>query len=225
MKINPFRWSVFFGVLMLISSIVLLLFNPKPQNNLPDGFHTPIIAFEFIKTPQEVKHFFQVSDLDTYMYKFDMVNKLDFIFMACYAMFLASMAWTFYKITGFWSMLIAAALSLVAWPADALENMQIAKIAAHYQQGDIQEYLHYLNIFTWLKWGALAGAFLIMSNYFYKKGIFNILAALVMTATFVLAMIAFWQRSFINELMSNFVVLSFLMLFIYAIFYKKLEKP
>ena len=209
---------------MLVTSIVLLIFNPKPQNNLPEGFHTPIIAFEFIKTHQEVKHFFQVDDLNTYMYKFDMVNRIDFIFMVCYSLFLASMAWTFYKITKFWPMLIAAFLSLLAWPADALENIQIAKIAEHYHNGDIQDYLHYLNIFTWLKWGALAGTFLIMSNYFYKKGVFNIFTAIITTTTFILAMVAFFQRSFINELMSTFVVLSFLMLFIYALFYKKLEK-
>ena len=49
------------GVCLAICAIVLMLINPQPENNLPEGFFTPIIAFEFIQTPAEVVQFFQVS--------------------------------------------------------------------------------------------------------------------------------------------------------------------
>jgi hypothetical protein len=41
--------------------------NPKPENNLPAGFITPIIALEFIQSPQEVARFFEVSDVAAYV--------------------------------------------------------------------------------------------------------------------------------------------------------------
>ena len=57
MKPTAFKIACVLGILLLACAIVLMFINPQPQNNLPKEFFTPIIAFEFIQSPVEVKHF------------------------------------------------------------------------------------------------------------------------------------------------------------------------
>lgn len=221
MKNNPFIVSIFFGSLMVVMGVVLMGFNPMPQGNLPLGFKSVVLAFEFIKTNSEVSHFFDIKDLANFLYKFRMVNTLDYAFMAFYSIFLASFSFVLYRITHINAMLLAVFFALVAWPSDLIENLQIAKIANNIY-GNNDESLKYLNIFTWIKWGAICGALLIISTFFFKKSLFNLITAMSCLLAFICGCIGFIHRSFVNELLGLFVMLSFLLLYIFALAYKRL---
>lgn len=221
MKKNPFIISIVFGTLMIITGIILMGFNPLPQNNLPIGFKSVVLAFEFIKTNKEVAHFFKIENLEEFLYKFMMVNRIDYAFMAFYSIFLASFSFTLYKITKINVLLLAVFLALLAWPSDLLENFQIAKIANNIY-GNNDNALDLLNIFTWIKWGAICGTLLIISTFFFKKTFFSILTASSCLLSFIFGCISFMHRSLANELMGLFVMLSFLLLYVCAWGYKKL---
>ena len=189
MKKNPFIISIVFGTLMIITGIILMGFNPLPQNNLPIGFKSVVLAFEFIKTNKEVAHFFKIENLEEFLYKFMMVNRIDYAFMAFYSIFLASFSF--------------------------------AKIANNIY-GNNDNALDLLNIFTWIKWGAICGTLLIISTFFFKKTFFSILTASSCLLSFIFGCISFMHRSLANELMGLFVMLSFLLLYVCAWGYKKL---
>jgi len=49
MKLNPINCIRLLGILLFACAGVLLFTNPVAENNLSDGFITPIVAFEFIQ--------------------------------------------------------------------------------------------------------------------------------------------------------------------------------
>lgn len=220
MKNNPFRVAVFFGILLFLTGVLILFFNPLPQNNLPKGFYSSILAFEFIHTNAEVIRFFEVNELPDYLYKFNMVNAIDYFFMVFYSLFLTSFSFAVFKITKTKWMFVAMFFSLLAWPSDLFENIQIGKIANNIY-GNNDQSLYLLNIFTWIKWGSIASSLIIISNYFMQKLFFNMLVFSCSILAFIFCCISFFHRSIANELMGLFVMLSFLLLFIYSIAYKK----
>jgi hypothetical protein len=85
---HPFKISLLFGFPMLLIGIVLMLIGNKAENNLPEGFFTPVIAFEFIHNAEEVTQFFNVASPNTYRIGFMLGNNIDYFFMFFYAAFL-----------------------------------------------------------------------------------------------------------------------------------------
>ena len=85
MNFKTFKIARFFGIALISCAVVLLFVNPKPENNLPAGFITPIIALEFIQSPQEVARFFEVSDVAAYVQGLNLGNSIDYLFMCLYS--------------------------------------------------------------------------------------------------------------------------------------------
>lgn len=216
----PFRTARILGVLLLICSLVLLLVNPKPANNLPKDFYTPIIAFEFIQTPQEVATFFDIPDVDSYIETMLLGNWIDYGFMALYSALLFCIALGIKKISGAQTMILAFACCATMLVCDALENYQIYLIITRYKNQAISENLALLNIFTWLKWSSIASAFLLFSPFFLKGKLFHKIIGCLCISCFGLGIAAFLHHGLINELFAGNVVLVFLLLVVFVFSFK-----
>ncbi|MCP4120682.1 MAG: hypothetical protein GY751_02890 [Bacteroidetes bacterium] len=216
---HPFKISLFFAVPMLVVAGFLQWINPTAAGLLPPGFHTPIIALEFIADAAEVKAFFTADNVNQLRNDFLFGNAIDYLFMFFYSVFLGFTALGIVRETGEKILWGAVALSMVVFFSDLLENVTIASIInTYFDQGALTaSYFGNLHFFTWLKWGGIAAVFLMFSGYFFKKGILGKLIALLAVVNFVVAVIAFFNRSVMNEIMGMLVVFSFVLLFIHHI--------
>jgi hypothetical protein len=60
-KTRPYFYIGLLGILLIVFGLILPTFFPKEAPQMTKGFSTPIIFFEFIKTPVEVNNFFDVA--------------------------------------------------------------------------------------------------------------------------------------------------------------------
>ncbi|MDB5226890.1 MAG: hypothetical protein JWN78_1083 [Bacteroidota bacterium] len=221
MKPTAFKIACVLGILLLACAIALLIINPQPQHNLPKEFFTPIIAFEFIRTPQEVKHFFEVKNIPCYEQKMLLGNWIDYGFMFLYSGLLFCIISGIKKITQMNVLYIAMLLCVVMLVGDALENFQIYQIIEKYKISDITNNLSCLNIFTWSKWSAIASCFLLISPFFLAGNLFQKLIGILCIICFGLCIAAFLHHGILNEIFALNVVAVFLLLVIFVFTYKE----
>lgn len=224
---KPFLKPGFTGLLMVAMSIGLLAVFPTKAPNMPNGFVTPIIAFEFIETRAEVVAMFtQIDDAgrelinEAMIRAFDLGNRLDYIYMVIYSGFLMMFSLTCAKLSGKKYFYTAAVLSLFVLACDALENMQLLGITAYVRSGmntgDLETLLGDLYRFTWMKWGGIAAIFLILAPWFLKGGKFSKAIGLSGAASAGLGLAAFVHRPVVTEIFGLSVVLMFLMMVVYC---------
>jgi hypothetical protein len=215
MKDWPFLISGLLGIGAIGMTLFLSLIGPREVGALPEGFVTPVMAFEFAGSADEVMGMFAPDGSAAAM---DRVNRWDFLYMALYGLFLFAFALACAWQTGNRFFYIPAALALLIPFADALENVQLLRLT--YQTtvggGDMAGLLAQLRWFTWLKWGGLTVYFLLLWPYFRGLGgrwrwigVVGILPAL-------LAIIAVFNRGLPNELMALAIGLMFILLTLYA---------
>ena len=213
----------FLGLLVVGMSIVLLMVFPSKAPWMMDGFFTPIIAFEFVQSQSEVCRLFGLSDsLDqlSMIKAMDFGNRLDYIYMVLYTSFLFFFSFVCAKNTGQKQYYAASMLSFVILVADAIENIQLLRITAKIISQDFGKELFFLHCFTWIKWGGITLVFLILAPYFFKGRIFSKVIALIGISSFILSILAYFNRSVLNELLGLSVALMFLMMIIYSFSYK-----
>lgn len=225
MKLNEFQTARILGILLLIVAIALLIINPQPENNLPAGFYTPVIAFEFIQSKQEILNFFKVQNEAVYEQKMLLGNWVDYAFMVLYSCLLLYISAGIKKITGSKTMLLAMFFCMAMLVGDAVENYAIYKLVTmrntDFSLPELVNYPNYnyllqmLNIFTWLKWGSIASAFLLFSPFFLKGKIFHKIIGIFCIVCFGLCIAAFLQHGILNEIFAGSVVLVFLLLVIF----------
>ena len=214
---NPFRTAVFFGLAMIGVALALLFINPLNQQNLPEGFQTPIIAFEFMNNVNDVFIFFQVDDPKEYAARMMLGNKIDYLFMILYPLFLCFVGIGFYRITGLrFILLVAILLPLIISLSDALENLNIAAIIKNYKTTSIDQELRSLNVFTWIKWSGIASLLLIYASLIFKRPGWYKSVGVVGVLTFIACVISFFMRGVYLEVMATLVMVSFVVLFVAA---------
>jgi len=207
--------------LLVITAIIMATRLTKSENNLPNGFYTPIIALEFIQTTQEVQQFFTVKDIAAYEEDLLFGNNADYAFMLFYSTLLFFIALDILKVTRSKWMYVVMFLCVVMLLSDALENMQIAQIILFYKTASIVGFLCKLSIFTWLKWSSIALSFLLFAPYFLKGNWFRkIIGSLGITA-FLLYVAAFFHHGILNEIFSTNIVLVFVLLVIFVFIHKE----
>ncbi|MFZ2632200.1 MAG: hypothetical protein WA081_11840 [Desulfosalsimonadaceae bacterium] len=222
---KPFLKTGVIGLLVVVMSIGLLAVFPSTAPNMLEGFFTPIIAFEFIQTRAEVFGMFIQADgaesvNEAMLAAFDLGNRLDYIYMGLYSVFLALFSLTCVKISGKKYFYTGAVLSLVVLAGDAFENIQLMGITSYLKHGmtsgDMETLLNGLNRFTWMKWGGLAAIFLVLAPWFLRGGRFSKAVGLSGIACAGLGLAAFFHRSVITEIFSLSVGLMFLLMIIYC---------
>ena len=224
---KPFVKTGVVGLLVVAMSIGLLTIFPSTAPKMPDGFFTPIIAFEFIQTRAEVLQMFTQAGGDgresineAMSAAFDLGNRLDYIYMGLYSAFLMLFSLTCARISGKKYFYAATALSLVVLAGDALENIQLLGITSYLKSGlnsgEMDAQLSLLYRFTWMKWGGLAAIFLVLAPWFLRGGKFSKAVGLSGIVCAGLGLAAFLHRSVISEIFGLSVGLMFLLMIIYC---------
>ena len=158
MKNRLFLKAGYVGLLVIVMSMILVIIFPSKAPKMPAGFFTPIIAFEFIETKAEVFQLFVSTDgtiRQSMVDAMDLGNPLDFIYMFLYSLFLLMFCLKCAQISSKKYYYMGAVIALAVLSADVLENIQLLKITANLETGDFKQYLAWLHLFTWMKWGGL----------------------------------------------------------------------
>ncbi len=220
---RPFLKAGYVGALVIVLSIILLIIFPSKAPKLADGFFTPIIAFEFIETPAEVFQMFVSTDgtvRQTMVDAMDLGNQLDFIYMFLYSLFLLMFCLKCAEISSKKYYYIGAVIALAVLAADALENIQLLGITANLETGDFKQHIAWLHLFTWIKWGGIAAIFLVLFFWFINGGIFSKIIGITGVLSFVSGLLAFLNRSVLNEIFGLTVAVMFIMMILYCFIYK-----
>lgn len=216
---RPFLKNAVLGVVLVITSLWLNRVFPSDAPSLPAGFSTPIIAFEFVQTDDEVRRLFGVVGTDwdrEFSERMDAGNRIDFFYMVLYSLFLSLFSITCANISGRKFFLAGAFLAILSLFADFMENVQLLGISAALPAGPFERELIRLYAYTWLKWGALAFTFLTLTPYFFRGGVFAKAIALSNITCCILGVFAFFHRSVFNELFALSVALVFVLMILYS---------
>lgn len=219
MPAKPSKQIAFLGIAMLVMSVILLFVYPPRAPWLPKGFTSPIIAFEFIRTPKEAAQLFGNSNSAEHALMINRMNRgnwLDFLYMVLYSSFLGLFALKCAQETNsslYYGGVGLAGLMLVG---DFLENLQLFGITAKFTSTDIGRKLAYLHLFTWLKWGSLALFFLVLFPYFLKGNRFAKIIGVCGLFPAITGIVAYMHRSVWNELLMYSIALMFMLLIIYG---------
>jgi hypothetical protein len=229
MSVKPFKYIAFLGIAVLVMSVILLEVYPARAPWLPKGFTSPILAFEFMQTQQEVDLLFGdpngVGHL-TLIRQMDRGNRLDIVYMLLYSTFLGLFALKCAQETNSSWYYCGVGLAGLMLVGDFLENLQLFGITAtlasnaiswdKLDSDSISWELGCLHLFTCLKWGSLAVFFLALSPYFLKGqrfvkiiGVFGLLPAII-------GIVAYVHRSVWNEVFMYAIALMFILLSLYG---------
>ncbi len=217
MKNRPFFKSGLIGIGVVVVSLVLMAINPAEAPKMPDGFSTPILAFEFARTEQEVVDLFGSDPAvrAELVRAFDLGSWVDFGYMLLYAGFLFLFAVQVVKVNGRSLFYLAAAFAVIIFVGDLLENVQLLGITAALG-GEYGRQLTLLPIFTWIKWGGLAVYFLLLTPYFFTQTLFARIIGILAIVTFTIGGIAFLNRSAFNEYYAKAVAGMFVLMIVYS---------
>ena len=223
---RPFIFSGIAGIAVIIMSIILMFVFPQKAARFPEGFFTPVIAFEFINTSNEVEAFFgPAGERESMAARMDLGNKLDYLYMALYCIFLFSYAFIMKKEDGTKAMTLAMAFCIFIFFADAMENIQLLSITDSMGNSDLSNELFLLKIFTWLKWGGLSVFFILVVPAWRRAGGFGRFLALWAIITLAAAIAALLHRGLMNELFALCVGLMFLFIIIFSFVHKGVGEP
>ena len=215
MRDRLFLISGILGIGALVMTLILARVGPRATGPLPDGFITPVVAFEFAESAAEVTTLFEPGGSAAAM---DRLNRWDFLFMALYSLFLGTFALAAARQFGQPVLYIAAALAPLILLADVMENVQLLSLTAQLNLGgNMEPALDRLHLFTWLKWGGLAAYFLLLIPYFRRldgRWRFVWLAAALPALAGGVALIS---RGLANELLALSIGLMFVLLTVYAV--------
>lgn len=208
------------GIVTILMGIILAGAFPVSSPEMPEGFFTPIIAFEFIETKDEIE---KLLAWDNTVQRTGLIDamrfgiKLDYVFMSAYSLFLGLFSWVCYKISQKRMYLTGVVIAPIVWIADGIENLQLLNIMSNLLvEESIAVELELLSIFTWIKWGGIAVIFTVLIPYLWKGGLLSKGVSFVATLSVFSAIIAFVDRSFFNEVLSLSVILVFAGLIIFC---------
>ena len=184
---SPFAKIGFFAIPLVICMVAMNVFFPKES---PENYSSFIVAFEFVKTPENVTTLFSLLEptedaieeslsIDEKIAGLNIGNYIDFFFMVIYSFFL----FLFFKKAAphydlKW-LKLGMPLAVLALLSDMGENIFLIKIANAYPSiVEMSNNLSVLPFFVWTKWIALAFACALGSIAFLlgKKLITKLLA-------------------------------------------------
>ena len=219
---KPFIKTGYLGLTVIMMSVLLLFVFPPKAPSLPEGFFTPIVAFEFVQTSTEVREMFggeNITMRNEMARAMDLGNRLDYVYMCLYSAFLLMVSVTCARLSKNKYYYAGVVLALAVLAADALENVQLLGITVNIATGNFDSQLRLLHLFTWIKWGGIALIFLTLSPWFLKGERFSKIISIMGIISFILGILAYMNRSVINEIFSLSVALMFIFMIIYCFTY------
>ncbi len=165
----------------------------------------------------DVIAFFEVDNVEAYTDKMMLGNKVDYLFMVVYSLFLAFIGIGLYRVSKLKFILVMAILlPMIICLSDVLENINIGIIIQSYQIESIDQELRFLNVFTWIKWTGICSLLFIYASLLIKRGGFSTFIGIVNISAFIVCVLSFFFRGALLEAMASLVSLSFLLYFIGA---------
>ncbi|PKL19148.1 MAG: hypothetical protein CVV49_02400 [Spirochaetae bacterium HGW-Spirochaetae-5] len=216
---KPFLKAGYIGLSVIVISIILIAVNPSKGGKLPQGFFTPVVAFEFISTEGEVLDLFGDAPSG---FQGEMVERMrtgtyiDFIYMFVYTSFLLYFSIICSRITGEKWFLFSFIIALIIFAADSGENIQLLSIMDKLNSGGFERELLLLDYFTWAKWGGLSALFISLIPFLRKTGVFGRIISIVSLISAVAGSAAYLNRSIMNEIYVLTIVIVFIMLFVFS---------
>ena len=215
----PFVAVVRAGLVLSVFAVLAALSFPASVGPLPAGLHTPVLAFELARSTSEVERMFGAPgsrERSTWVHAFDRGNTLDFAVLVAYGALLSLYARALRQRTGSRLVRLTEWFAFVAPLADALENMRLLAITS-LLGGDYERELATLAWLTWIKWGALALAFLAVAPATFRRGKSGRIVGAILFLSFPLTLAAFWARGSLAEAMLHVATLSFVGIFVQAV--------
>lgn len=168
-KKHPLAKTGLLGVPLIIFVIFMGFFFPRKA---PENFGSFIVAFEFAKTPAELRMLFDPLTLEE-VQKIDIGNYLDFGFMITYSTLLVVAFWKLSQLFNKKFLKAGVFIAIVILISDFFENLFLLRLTENYlnfsMEGEIISNLNYLSIFTWTKWISLSVIFSLFYTVFYKQ--------------------------------------------------------
>jgi hypothetical protein len=136
-----YAWLVccVFGIATLAYSLILQSIFPASGANLPPGYGTPVIAFEFAREQGDLIAIFgDAADpaQGERLVAMQSGNEQDFLFMFFYAVFLASGCWALWRELRRPLLLLGVVMPVMAALFDAWENMLLFAIQVAFSLGE-----------------------------------------------------------------------------------------
>lgn len=221
---RPFITTGYVGIILILLGLFLMSTFPKYVPYMAEGFQTPIIYFEFVKTVEETQRLFGMTNGllpdDNLIQQMDFGNKIDFIYALVYSLFLFLFARKLVEISGKKIFVSVMVLAVFAFIFDCLENIKLITITENIESGSFQNDLEILFVFTWIKWGSLALSFVILSEWFFRGKIVSTLFAFLGWTPMILGILAYKMPGFYNELFAKSIMFMFVALIVYSFIYK-----
>ncbi len=212
-------FNIVLGLGTLILGGILNIVYPAEIAWMPEGFFSPITAFEFLQTESEVMKFFGEAGprQDKWISEMNNGHRIDYFFLVIYCSFIISSAWYYIQKTRSKWLLGIVVLSVIAGVSDVFENLQLTQIGNSLTTQNFGDSLHYLFIFTWLKWGSLAFALLGLAICSMKYSWLGRAFAIVSVITILLGVLSFITRSEMTTYFTLGILVQFSLLFILGI--------
>ncbi len=224
---KPFLVVGYIGIVVILLALVIMSIFPHIVPYMAEGFRTPIIFFEFVRTVGETQRLFGMFagflPDDNLVHQMNLGNKIDFIYAFVYGTFLFLFARKLLKISGKKIFMAVMILAVTAMVFDWLENIKLIAITEKLADGSFQDELDMLHIYTWIKWGSLALSFLILSDWFFKGGTISKIFSFIAWSPAVLGILAYRYPGFYSELFALSIMIMFVGTIIYCFVYKQTE--
>lgn len=173
--------TFFFGIMTLVIGIIMMFYFPQSAD-LPHGFTSPIIAFEFAKVPEDLLYLTGTGVTEVInRSQMNAGHQWDMIFPFFYGGFIFLLLWQSY-INGQGIAAFGMLVALLIIPFDIHENLTLLEITSVLEQGNSPvDSLQHLPLATWLKWAAIGISIGVLSLvlYFQKKYLSAILSDIV----------------------------------------------
>lgn len=208
-----FRACARVSLVLVIASLGLLPVFPAEMGALPEGFQTPIIAFELARSPAEIEAMFgppESAERAAWAEAMELGNVLDFGYLVLYGAVLTLAGRAFRRAGARWAV-IAEVGGPVAALADIVENVHLLRLTSALGHVDAAT-VSGLVVFTWLKWGAIAASFAALASACLRGSSLERAAGGLFALTALATAAAAVVRGAAAELMALGVVLSFVCL-------------
>lgn len=214
MSQRAFQLARWLGIAVVVCAAAMVPTFPteKEMGPLSPGFHSPIIAFELAANRAEVETMFKQPgspQREALRLAMDRGNQLDFVFLVLYAGLLGTVALGLARRAAAWLAPLAAA-------ADVLENLQLSAITRALGS-DYEAALAQLQVWTRIKWGALALALAWLAPALIRRSRFERAVAIWCGLTGLLAVAAALDRTRFMELFSLCVSIAFIALWVVSL--------
>jgi len=223
-KNHPFATGGFLAIPLIVFVVLMDSFTPQKAST---GFDSFIIAFEFAQSESDVNTLFinlppeTINNIDTGIY-------LDFGFMITYSFSLALFFTKSVRIFNMKWLLAGIPLSVIIFFGDFFENLLLLKITQIYYTGlnkiALVSILEKLHIITWVKWGGLALAFMLMSIVLFKGNWLSKLAALACLLPLLFSIAALNNSPAVISIFTQTIFASFAILVFYSFLFRNNSK-